>query len=206
MSEFARASDESAAAWRDRVGRVDPSALTAAQYQDWGVQRILARGAAGDEARAAGERASSRAAADRAADRLHVDSDVLRAFKAAVPPWSRATRPLCCAGCRTACRNDRAAGSATPQERSRTWRAAVRALAGASDASGKMQPVIVMACVACMVVGAAVAVVGRVLRRIERGRLYSGEDPPRWGGWVMLAGAALFVPAAVLLVVIVKYF
>lgn len=69
-----------------------------------------------------------------------------------------------------------------------------------------MQPYIVMACVACMCVGAAVAVVGRTLRRIERGRAYAGDDRPRWGLWVMLAGAALFVPAAVLLVVMVKYF
>jgi hypothetical protein len=57
-----------------------------------------------------------------------------------------------------------------------------------------------------MFVGAAVAVVGRTLRRIERERIYSGEDPPRWGGWVMLAGAALFVPATVLLLLMVKYF
>ena len=69
-----------------------------------------------------------------------------------------------------------------------------------------MGPFIVMACVACMFVGAAVAVVGRMLRRIERGRIYAGDDPPRWGGWVMLAGAVLFVPAAVLLVLMVKYF
>ena len=69
-----------------------------------------------------------------------------------------------------------------------------------------MKPAIVMACVACMFVGAAVAVVGRTLRRIERARHYNGEESPRWGGWVMLAGAALFVPATVLLVLMVKYF
>ena len=84
MSEFARRGDETAAAWRNRIGRVDPAALTAAQYQDWGVQRILAKGAEGDEAREAGERDRRQAAAHRAADRLAVDSDTLRAFKAAV--------------------------------------------------------------------------------------------------------------------------
>jgi heme/copper-type cytochrome/quinol oxidase subunit 2 len=69
-----------------------------------------------------------------------------------------------------------------------------------------MQPYIVMACVAFMIVGAVIAVVGRTMRKIERARLWSGENPPQWGGWVMLVGAAFFVPAAILLVVIVKYF
>ena len=69
-----------------------------------------------------------------------------------------------------------------------------------------MQPYIVMGCVAFMVIGAIIAVVGRTLRRIERGRIYAGEEPAPVGLLVMLAGAALFVPAAILLVVIVKYF
>jgi hypothetical protein len=93
MSEFARRSGETAAAWRSRIGRVDPSSLTAGQYQDWGVQRILAKGAEGDEAQATGERNRRQAAAQRAADRVAVDSDTLRAVKAAVrvmPPGDQA--------------------------------------------------------------------------------------------------------------------
>jgi NhaP-type Na+/H+ or K+/H+ antiporter len=65
---------------------------------------------------------------------------------------------------------------------------------------------IVMACVGFMVLGGAIAVVGRVMRRIERRRRYAGEDPPTRGFIVMLIGAALFVPAAILLVIMVKYF
>jgi NhaP-type Na+/H+ or K+/H+ antiporter len=65
---------------------------------------------------------------------------------------------------------------------------------------------VVMACVGFMVVGGVIAVVGRVMRRIERRRRYAGEDPPSRGLIVMLVGAALFVPAAILLVLMVKYF
>ena len=78
--------------------------------------------------------------------------------------------------------------------------------AGDVVGGGTMQPYIVMACVACMCVGAVVAVIGRTLRRVERVRAYAGDDSPGWGLWLLLVGAVLFVPAAVLMVVIVKYF
>ena len=60
-----------------------------------------------------------------------------------------------------------------------------------------MQPIILKVCVAFMIVGAIIAVVGRTMRKIERRRQWAGERPPQWGGWVMLVGAALFVPAAI---------
>ena len=74
------------------------------------------------------------------------------------------------------------------------------------DEGPTMQSYILMACVVFMIIGAVIAVVGRTMRRIERARFWSGENPPQWGGWVMLVGAAFFVPAAILLLVIVKYF
>ena len=69
-----------------------------------------------------------------------------------------------------------------------------------------MQPYLVMICVAFMVLGAIIAVIGRTMSRSELFQIFAGYDPPRRGVRVMLVGALFFVPAAVLLVLLVKYF
>lgn len=69
-----------------------------------------------------------------------------------------------------------------------------------------MQPYLVMICVAFMVFGGSIAVIGRTIRRRELFQIFAGYDPPRRGVKVMLLGALFFVPAAVLLILLVKYF